>query len=74
MAQPHTDKVAELVRFSAALDRLIRDVQLGHPSHRESERQADEMRRIGTGLDALGRKPTAPVHPPIGKIGTALVW
>lgn len=74
MAQPHADIAAELVRYSASLDRLIQAVQLGRPSQREWERQADEMRRIGTGLDALGRKPTQPVNPPIGKIGTALVW
>lgn len=63
MAQPHDP--AALERISADLDRLIRDVRLGHPSHRATERNIAEGERLAEALRAVFRSPTKPSAAPL---------
>lgn len=58
-AQPPTS--ADMVeRISDDLDALLYAMRLGHPNHRELERQADVAHELADRLRAVFRKPTAP--------------
>ena len=56
----------DIVRsVSAELDRLLRDMELGHPSQREFERQADIAHNLAGRLRGAFRAPPTPVNPPL---------
>lgn len=61
-AQPPTS--ADMVeRISDDLDALLYAMRLGHPTHRELERQADVAHALADRLRAVFRAPT--VNPPL---------
>lgn len=67
-AQPRTS--ADMVeRISDELDELLYAMRLGHPTHREHERQADVAHDLADRLRAVFRAPaaraSAPVNPPL---------
>lgn len=52
-------------RVIAELDMLLRDMELGHPSQREFERQADLAHNLAGQLRGAFRAPEQPVNPPL---------
>jgi hypothetical protein len=75
MAQPDAF-LAELVRVSADLDRLIADRITGQPSQPSHEEHVDQAERLADRLRAIGRGPGRPVHAPryISACGTQAGW
>ncbi len=66
-------------RISDDLDALLYAMRLGHPTHRELERQADVAHDLADRLRAVFRKPTAPqvlVHQPlyVSPTGERAAW